>query len=78
MALELHIEIAIVDTEPDIPSHKGIAVRGGRVIPLASEVPDIAGICAIAESIVVRQTDEVRDEVKDALKIIAGQPGGMP
>jgi hypothetical protein len=75
MALELRIEIAIVDTEPDIVSHKGIAVRAARTVPLVSETQGMGGICEIASSIVERESDEVRNEVKDALQIIAKQPG---
>lgn len=77
MALELRIAIEIIDTEPDVDSHQGIAVRGRRTIPLVSEVQDMGGICTIAGAVVERHTDEVKDEVRDALKIIASQPG-MP
>jgi hypothetical protein len=76
MAIELRIEVAIVDAEPDLSSHQGIIARVGRIRPLIAEVPDMGAICAIADSAVDKEIEEVRHEFKDVLDTIPRQGGG--
>lgn len=73
MAIELQIEVAIVDTEPDLPSHRGIATRASRVVTIVSETTDIGNIAEIMRAVADREVDEVKEQLKDSLEVVARQ-----
>lgn len=75
MAIELHVEIKVVDTEPENPFSKGIVLRCKKVTALQSEVADMGGIMAITSAVVDDVTDEVRRDIQDQIDVVTRQPG---
>lgn len=73
MAIELRVEIAIVDTEPDNPGNQGYILHSGKITTLVSEVADYEGILDIAKVRLDDTVDEVRVDMKDQLDTVKRQ-----
>jgi hypothetical protein len=75
MAIELHVEIKMLDTEPENPMNQGIILRSKKVTSLQSEQQDMGSIIAISDVVTERVTAEVLQDIKDQLQVIVRQPG---
>jgi hypothetical protein len=74
MGIELHVEIKVLDTEPENPMNEGIVLRAARVTTLQSEIAEMGAILAITGAVSSRVTDEVKQDILDQLEIITRQP----